>query len=78
MVDVLLLARELSPARVELATRGALTAGASDGRAVAVLARRSQRPEPARIELEPRLAHIGGEQPCLDSYDQLLAGGGYR
>jgi transposase len=78
MVDVLLLARELSPARVELATRGALTAGASDGRAVAVLARRSQRPEPARIELEPRLAHIGGEQPCLDNYDQLLAGGGYR
>ena len=33
MVDVLLLCRELSPARVELAIRGALAAGAHDGRA---------------------------------------------
>ena len=34
MVDVLLLAREHSPARLELAVRGALAAGAHDGRAV--------------------------------------------
>ena len=78
MVDVLLLCRELSPARVELATRGALSAGATDGRAVQVLARRSERGEPARIELEPRLAQIGGPQPSLDDYDQLLAQQGSR
>jgi hypothetical protein len=78
MVDVLLLCRELGPARVELATRGALTAGATDGRAVAVLARRSERPASARIELEPRLAQIGGSEPGLDHYDQLLATGGSR
>lgn len=76
MVDVLLLARELTPARVELAVRGALAAGASDGRAVALLARGSTRPEPGRIELDPRLAQIGGGAPGLDDYDQLLTGGG--
>ena len=42
MVDVLLLSREHGPARVELAVRGALAAGAHDGRAVAVLARRAR------------------------------------
>jgi len=42
MVDVLMLCRELGPSAVELAVRGALTAGAIDGRAVAVLARRAQ------------------------------------
>jgi hypothetical protein len=78
MVDVLLLCRELSPARVELAARGALTAGATDGRAVQVLARRAERPASARIELEPALAQIGGAQPSLDHYDQLLAKGGSR
>ena len=50
MVDVLLLAREHGPARVELAVRGALAAGAHDGRAVGVLARRAERPPPAVIE----------------------------
>src|ERR1700731_4254499 len=35
MVDVVLLCREHGPAGVELAVRGALTAGAIDGRAVA-------------------------------------------
>ena len=35
MVDVLMLCREHGPARVELAVRGALAAGAHDGRAVA-------------------------------------------
>jgi hypothetical protein len=39
MVDVLMLVRD----HVELAVRGALTADSHDGRAVAVLARRSAR-----------------------------------
>ena len=59
MVDVLLLCREHGPAAVELAVRGALAAGALDGRAVAVLARHAER-RPARraplTDLEPRLA----------------------
>jgi transposase len=38
MVDVLMLCREHGPERVVLAVRGALAAGAHDGRAVAVLA----------------------------------------
>jgi len=42
MVDVLLLCREHGPDRVVLAVRGALAAGAHDGRAVAVLARRAE------------------------------------
>jgi hypothetical protein len=42
MVDVLLLCRDHGPAAVELAVRGALAAGAHDGRAVAVLASRAQ------------------------------------
>jgi hypothetical protein len=78
MVDVLLLCRELSPARVELAVRGALAAGVSDGRAVAVLGRRSERAEPAKIALEERLASIGGPEPTLDAYDQLPVKGGSR
>jgi transposase len=78
MVDVLLLARELAPARVELAVRGALAAGAIDGRAVALLARRGERPEPERIELEPRLAAIGDQEPTLGDYDQLLEKQGKR
>ena len=47
MVDVLMLAREHGAERVELAVRGALTAGAHDGRAVAVLASRGARVKPA-------------------------------
>ena len=47
IVDVLLLCREHGPARVELAIRGALAAGAHDGRAVAILARQTQRPSTA-------------------------------
>ena len=78
MVDVLLLCRELSPARVELAVRGALAAGVSDGRAVAVLARRSERAQPSKIDLEERLASIGGPAPTLCDYDQLLVKGGSR
>jgi hypothetical protein len=73
MVDVLLLCRELTPARVELAVRGALAAGAHDGRAVAVLARRSERQAPAPLEnLDERLAATARPQPQLAEYDQLL------
>lgn len=73
MVDVLLLCRELSSAQVELAVRGALTAGALDGRAVAVLARRSQRPPAQPLAgLDPRLAVELGEAPDLNGYDALL------
>jgi hypothetical protein len=76
MVDVLLLCRKLSPACAELAVRGALALAASDGRAVAVLAPRSERPELPTIELEERLANIGGPEPTLCDYDQLLEAGG--
>src|ERR1017187_7391513 len=46
MVDVLMLAREHTPGEVELAVRGALTAGGHDGRAVAVLVSRAPRVNP--------------------------------
>jgi transposase len=73
MVDVLLLCREHGPARVELAVRGALAAGAHDGRAVAVLADRQQRPErPALDGLSDRLAQHQRPEPELDEYNQLL------
>jgi transposase len=76
MVDVVLLCRELGPERVELAVRGALAAGAFDGRAVALLARRRERPRPARLEgLSPRLAALAGAQPELSGYDELLESG---
>jgi hypothetical protein len=75
MVDVLLLAREHSPARLELAVRGALTAGAHDGRAVGVLARRAERPPAAVIEdLPERLTAHERPEPTLSDYDRLLAG----
>ena len=77
MVDVLLLCRDHAPDRVVLAVRGALTAGAIDGRAVAVLARRAQtRPAvPAPLTgLEPRLAAHERPAPDLTDYDQLLKG----
>jgi transposase len=76
MVDVVLLCREYGPASVELAVRGALTAGAIDGRAVAVLARRSQStasaPPGPLTDLEPRLAaHDRPAPEDLADYDQL-------
>jgi transposase len=79
LVDVLLLCRELGPARVELAVRGALAAGAHDGRAVQVLARRSERaaPEPLR-DLDERLRTTARPEPDLSGYDRLLGEGGGR
>jgi hypothetical protein len=73
MVDVLMLAREHGAGEVELAVRGALTAGAHDGRAVAVLAGRGARVEPATLDdLPARLAGVGAPPPTLARYDELL------
>lgn len=77
MVDVLMLCREHGPDRVALAVRGALAAGAHDGRAVAVLARRAETAQtaPAPLaDLEPRLAAHSRPAPDLADYDQLLGG----
>jgi hypothetical protein len=75
IVDVLLLCREHGPARVELAVRGALAAGAHDGRAVAVLARQAQRPTPTLLDVDAKLRGIGAPPPSdLSGYDQLRAG----
>ena len=78
MVDVLLLCREHGPGRVELAVRGALAAGAHDGRAVAVLARRADatgRTPPPPLELpEPRLAAHARPAPTSPTTTQLLGG----
>lgn len=79
MVDVLLLVREHGPERVELAVRGALTAGAHDGRAVALLARRQERPEvPPLEDLAEHLTFTERSAPVLDGYNQLLCEGGAR
>jgi hypothetical protein len=75
MVDVVLLCREHGPDQVALAVRGALTAGAIDGRAVAVLARRAQSAPAVVVALsglEPRLtAHDRPAPEDLADYDQL-------
>jgi transposase len=81
MVDVLLLCRELGVERVELAVRGTLAAGAHDGRAVALLARRDQRPaqpQPRLFELPERLVATARPEPTLRDYDALLGRGGAR
>ena len=66
MVDVLMFAREHSAGEVELAVRGALTAGAHDGRAVAVLAGRAAPRKPAALDdLPSRLAGLGAPPPTL-------------
>lgn len=76
MVDVLLLCREHGAARVELAVKGALAAGAHDGRAVALLARRSKRPaQPPLFELPERLRSSERPEPTLADYDALLSRG---
>ncbi|HUP05736.1 MAG TPA: IS21 family transposase [Caldimonas sp.] len=72
MVEVMILCREHDPSAVELAVRGALAAGAYDGRAVALLASRSTRPQPAALEIDARLAGIGSPPPTdISDYDQL-------
>jgi transposase len=75
MVDVVMLCREHGPERVALAARGALTAGAIDGRAVAVLARRAEiRPDVVAplSGLEARLTvHDRPAPGDLADYDQL-------
>ena len=74
MVDVLMLVRDHGPERVELAVRGALTAGAHDGRAVAVLLTRAE-DRPAAVpldDLDPRLAATDRPVPDLTEYDELL------
>jgi transposase len=74
MVDVLMLIREHGAERVELAVRGALAAGAHDGRAVAVLASRTDSRAPAEplTDLDQRLAPTARPEPDLTDYDQLL------
>jgi len=76
MVDVLMLCREHSPENVGRAAAGALAAGAIDGRAVAVLARRAQTAHApvALTGLQPRLAAHERPAPDLADYDQLLEG----
>jgi hypothetical protein len=78
MVDVLMLAREHGPARVELAVCGALAAGAIDGHAVAVLARQAVAASgpPARLaDLSARLTAHDRPEPDLASYDALIGRG---
>jgi hypothetical protein len=75
MVDVLLLTREHG-SDVELAVRGALAAGAYDGRAVAVLIGCGTRTKPATLDdLPPRLQALGAPPPTLSHYDELLEAG---
>lgn len=76
MVDVLMLCREHGPATVELAVRGALAAGAIDGRAVGVLARRTGTSAPvARLDgLDARLRAHDRPEPDLAGYDELIGG----
>jgi len=78
MVEVLLLAREVGPERLELAVRGALACGSHDGRAVALLARRQPRTQPAPLDLPDRLRASERPVPTLADYDRLLERGGAR
>lgn len=76
MVDVLLLTREHGGSDVELAVRGALAAGAYDGRAVAVLISCGTRTKlPTLDDLPPRLQGLGAPPPTLSHYDELLVAG---
>ena len=82
MVDVVMSVREHGRQRVELAVKGALAAGAHDGRAVALLARREpERPRQAEqlVELPERLRELEQRsEPSLGEYDALLSGGSVR
>src|SRR5215210_8049902 len=75
MVDVAMLCDELGAESVELAARGALAAGCADGRAVAVLARRSERPAPEPLSLDEQLVARERALPDLAAYDAMLEGG---
>jgi transposase len=76
IVDVLMLVRDHGPDLVELAVRGALAAGAHDGRAVAVLVGQAARHDPGPLtDLDPRLARHDRAQPDLSDYDRLREGG---
>jgi transposase len=76
MVDVLMLAREVGPDRLRLACAGALAAGAIDGRAVALLARREPRPAFSQVpDLPEHLTAIVRTTPDIKGYDELLEGG---
>ena len=76
MVDVLLLHRTHPAQVVHQAVAGALAAGAIDGRAVSLLARRATDSRRPLVVLD-----VGGldiyqrPQPQVDAYDQLLQGG---
>jgi transposase len=76
MIDVLMLIREHGPARVQLAVGGTLAAGAIDGRAVAVLARRAEHtPLPPKLGgLAERLTAHDRPEPDLTGYDRLIGG----
>jgi len=77
MIDVLMLCREHGAARVELGVRGALAAGAHDGRAVAVLVGRTERRRaPALEDLPDRLRSTDRPPPALADYDRLLDAAG--
>jgi hypothetical protein len=74
IVDVLLLCREHDTEVVELAVKGALAAGAHDGRAVKLLVDRSARPQPAALQIDAKLQGIGSPPPTesdIAGYDQL-------
>ncbi|HEY2437942.1 MAG TPA: IS21 family transposase [Solirubrobacteraceae bacterium] len=77
MVDVVLLCRDHGPDQIAMAVSGALTAGAIDGRAVAVLARRAEstgQTVAPLTDLAPRLAAHQRPAPDLTDYDQLIGG----
>lgn len=76
MVDVLLLAREVGTDTLHRAVAGALLAGAHDGRAVALLARRQARADHVPLTgLAERLAAFDRPEPGLSQYDEILGGG---
>jgi transposase len=75
MVDVLMLCRDHGAATVEMAARGVLAAGAIDGRAVGVLARRTSPTLTPRLDgLDARLTAHDRPEPDLAGYDQLIGG----
>ncbi len=75
MVDVVLLCREHGPDQIVMAVSGALTAGAIDGRAVVILARRAEstgQTVAPLTDMPPRLAAHQRPTPDLADYDQLI------